>query len=108
MYRQLGTDSASSPDPVTVQGLTATVESITAGNGGWHTCAALTDGTMSCWGRNHEGQLGDGTPDAAGVSPVLVDFDFPPIPPLPPCSCCKRSMKSMGFTVGAEDCDSEL
>ena len=111
-YRQLGTDSASpSPSPVTVQGLTATVESITAGNGGWHTCAALTDGNVTCWGRNHMGQLGDGsTPSATGshhVAPVLVDFDFPPIP-LPPCSCCKRSMKSMGLSVGAEDCDSEL
>ena len=111
-YRQLGTDSASpSPSPVTVQGLTATVESITAGNGGWHTCAALTDGNVTCWGRNHMGQLGDGsTPSATGshhVAPVLVDFDFPPIP-LPPCSCCKRSMKSMGFSVGAEDCDPEL
>ena len=108
VYRQRGTDSASSPpDPETVQGLTATVESITAGNGGWHTCAALTDGTMSCWGRNHEGQLGDGTPDAAGVSPVLVDFDFPPMP-LRSCSCCERSMKSMGLSVGAEDCDPDL
>ena len=61
-----------------MQGLTATVESITAGNGGWHTCAALTDGNVTCWGRNHMGQLGDGsTPSATGVAPVLVDFDFP-------------------------------
>ncbi|MBI5515634.1 MAG: hypothetical protein HY909_17770 [Deltaproteobacteria bacterium] len=26
-----------------------------------HTCAVLTDGTIWCWGRNDEGQLGDGT-----------------------------------------------
>jgi len=32
----------------------------------------------------------------------------PPPPPLRPCTCCERSMKSMGFTVGAEDCDPEL
>jgi hypothetical protein len=25
-----------------------------------------------------------------------------------PCTCCERSMKSMGFSVGAEDCDPEL
>ena len=29
------------------------------------------------------------------------------IPSLRPCTCCERSMKSMGFTVGAEDCDPE-
>ena len=28
-------------------------------------------------------------------------------PSLRPCTCCERSMKSMGFTVGAEDCDPE-
>jgi alpha-tubulin suppressor-like RCC1 family protein len=26
--------------------------------GGWHTCALADDGSLSCWGRNHLGQLG--------------------------------------------------
>ena len=30
-------------------------------SGGWHTCAILDDGTVSCWGSNDGGQLGDGT-----------------------------------------------
>ena len=29
--------------------------------GGDHTCAILDDGTVSCWGSNQYGQLGDGT-----------------------------------------------
>ena len=28
--------------------------------GGSHVCALLADGTVSCWGRDNKGQLGDG------------------------------------------------
>ncbi|MBK6849969.1 MAG: hypothetical protein IPG96_21335, partial [Proteobacteria bacterium] len=35
--------------------------------GGTHSCARRTDGTLSCWGENLHGQLGDGT---AGGSPI--------------------------------------
>jgi alpha-tubulin suppressor-like RCC1 family protein/PKD repeat protein len=35
--------------------------------GGRHTCAALGDGTVQCWGRNFNGQLGDGTTDNAST-----------------------------------------
>jgi len=30
-------------------------------SGTWHTCALLDDGSISCWGGNSNGQLGDGT-----------------------------------------------
>lgn len=57
--------------PVSVSGITDAV-SIAAG---WmHTCAVLGDGTVSCWGNNDSGQLGNGTdgPDAYSNVPVAV------------------------------------
>jgi len=37
----------------------ASITQVTAGT--YHTCAAARDGSAFCWGRNHRGQLGDGT-----------------------------------------------
>jgi alpha-tubulin suppressor-like RCC1 family protein len=40
--------------------------------GGRFTCARMTDGTIQCWGFNHNGQLGDGLEDhdTSSVDPV--------------------------------------
>jgi alpha-tubulin suppressor-like RCC1 family protein len=43
----------------------------TVAAGGEHTCALVVDGTVTCWGRNTSGQLGDGTNNAS-VRPVRV------------------------------------
>jgi hypothetical protein len=45
--------------PTTVTGLAAGVAKVFAG--GHHTCVLREDGTAWCWGRNGDGQLGDGT-----------------------------------------------
>ncbi|MFN8489074.1 MAG: cohesin domain-containing protein [Caldilineaceae bacterium] len=55
--------------PVNVSGLTSGVLAISIGNA--HACALTTSGGIKCWGANHEGQLGDGTPDNK-LTPVAV------------------------------------
>lgn len=44
--------------PVEVQGLSGPATAVSAGEG--HSCALLGDGSVACWGRNGEGQLGTG------------------------------------------------
>jgi alpha-tubulin suppressor-like RCC1 family protein len=61
-YGQLGTTTnsgsfASNPTPTAVAGLAGAQ----IGGSEYHTCAVLTDGTVSCWGLNHLGQLGNTT-----------------------------------------------
>jgi len=55
--------------PVAVQGVNSAV-AIASGDG-WHTCALLSNGTVSCWGDNSNGQLGDGTTTSRSA-PVTV------------------------------------
>jgi alpha-tubulin suppressor-like RCC1 family protein len=69
---QLGNNStASSATAVAVQGLPsgASVAQIAAADD--HTCALLTDGTVTCWGLNNHGQLGDGSTTSSST-PVPV------------------------------------
>ena len=42
----------------------------------WHGCATSPDGVVHCWGRNHNGQLGDGTVEDQH-RPVRVAADAP-------------------------------
>jgi alpha-tubulin suppressor-like RCC1 family protein len=57
--------------PVAVHGLGSNSVSAMDG-GGYHTCAATAAGLVLCWGRNDEGQLGDGTTIRASI-PVTVN-----------------------------------
>ena len=54
-----------------VSGLTS-VAALSAG--GNHSCALKTDGSAACWGRNLDGQVGDGSLSVnprTAVTPVL-------------------------------------
>ena len=65
-----GTIGGSSQVPKAVAGLSA---AIALASGGYHNCALLSDRTVRCWGRNQDGQIGNGnnTTDAGTPQAVL-------------------------------------
>jgi alpha-tubulin suppressor-like RCC1 family protein len=68
---QLGNGTTANPgtaQPVTVSGISGATAVAT---GAYHTCALLNTGTVRCWGRNHQGQLGNGTATSSSL-PVTV------------------------------------
>ena len=65
---QLGNGTTANPgtaQPVTVSGISGATAVTT---GAYHTCALLGNGTVRCWGRNHQGQLGNGTVTSSSTS----------------------------------------
>lgn len=70
---QLGNGStASASAPVAVGGLSGSVVAIA---GGWlHTCALTSAGSVQCWGRNFDGELGNGTTTDAATPVTATGF----------------------------------
>lgn len=67
---QLGDGTTDQSDvPVHVDGLSAIVQSISAGRA--HTCVVISDGSVECWGANSDAQLGHFPPDTH-YEPVVV------------------------------------
>jgi alpha-tubulin suppressor-like RCC1 family protein len=73
-----GTAEEEVRNPVAVTGLPGKVVALGSGSTAQHTCAILADGSVTCWGRNHAGQLGNGVTSVddgrSSASPVLVRF----------------------------------
>ena len=46
--------------PVEITSFGTGLYPVKVATGGHHSCAILNDGTVSCWGYNNHGQLGDG------------------------------------------------
>lgn len=65
-----GSDAGTFNTPQPVTGLTHGIMSISSGDGSY--CAVSTMGTVSCWGINLYGQLGNGTTVEDASSPVAV------------------------------------
>ena len=64
----VGVDRLLSPTPVT--GIGSGLGAIAAGT--WHTCAVVPDGTVRCFGRNSDGQLGMGSDGQFEATPQVV------------------------------------
>lgn len=54
-----------------IDGLSRATTAVTLSSRSNHSCAAMADGTVKCWGYNDSGQLGDGS-SANRTTPVLV------------------------------------
>lgn len=64
---QLGDDQmAESLVPVPVVGISGSAASLALGNN--HSCVLTAEGAVYCWGRNSEGQVGDGTLDPTAAT----------------------------------------
>jgi alpha-tubulin suppressor-like RCC1 family protein len=68
LYESTLPPGSHSRTPVEVVGISRATAVAT---GGFHTCAALADGSTKCWGQNDRGQLGDGT-NSSKPTPVAV------------------------------------
>lgn len=72
-FGQLGTGSSDRQDrstPVTVPGIDTQVTALVGGD--WHSCALTAAGSVSCWGRNRSGELGDGGACESVCGPAVV------------------------------------
>jgi alpha-tubulin suppressor-like RCC1 family protein len=72
---QLGNGTTANPgtaQPVSVSGITSATAITT---GAYHSCAVLGNGTVRCWGRNDQGQLGNATFTTSSTSVLVASIN---------------------------------
>ena len=70
-YGQLGTgDKTSQNSPTLTVGFGSSRTAVAISSGGYHTCAILDNGSVSCWGYGGYGQLGNGLNGQDLVTPT--------------------------------------
>ena len=73
-YGQLGKiPSNHESNPISVPGLDGMAKPENLFLGNFHTCVVFEDKSVSCWGRNVNGQVGDYTTDDSSV-PIILDL----------------------------------
>ena len=73
-YGQLAnTPSNHEANPISVPGLDGMAKPENLFLGNFHTCVVFEDKSVSCWGRNVNGQVGDYTTDDSSV-PIILDL----------------------------------
>jgi hypothetical protein len=71
---QVGGDRSQNQAPHEVKALGSNVVAIGSGHNAAHTCAILRDGSLVCWGKNSEAQLGNGQAGDPVPTPVAVKW----------------------------------
>ena len=74
-YGQVGTGTTAETNPPReTDSLGSNRSAVLVSAGIYHTCAILDDGSVSCWGANNNGQLGDGTQDRRLSPTPIIDM----------------------------------
>lgn len=72
-YNAPGGSPYASP-PIAVAGPAASKNIVSLSAGGYHSCAAASDGTAYCWGVGSRGQLGRASTASSGMTSVAVNL----------------------------------
>ena len=69
----MGSGTGTSPTPLPPSSVTGITNAVAIAAGGYHTCALLVGGAVTCWGENDNGQLGNPSSfPASSATPTIV------------------------------------